>query len=190
MKCNTHFPLGAIKPKMKVESFCNWFFQCVSTASGRGKKKNVSYWLNYCCARCQAKSRFWTLVCCCDNQCIVSIADLEVQLLYSSNPPLNAHTESKFMLIFFCSCFAHHSIIISIIIYYRDAVDVKGLDKVATSDGISQGSIQTFIWVNGCYRGDGGTHCFWSFTQHSDVLLLRKFWSVVVLIHNVNIDGG
>lgn len=47
---------------------------------------------DYCCAGCQAKSRNWTLVRSCDNQGVVSIADLEVQLLYSRNPPLNART--------------------------------------------------------------------------------------------------
>ena len=73
---------------------------------------------------------------------------------------------------------------------YRDAVDMKGLDQVAMSDRISQGAVQTLVWVDGCYRGDGGTHCVRSLAQHGDILLLRKLGGVIVLIHNVDIDGG
>lgn len=73
---------------------------------------------------------------------------------------------------------------------YRDAVHMKGLDQVAMSNSISQGPIQTLIWVNGCYRSDGGTHRVWSLAQHCDILLLRKLRRVIVLVHNVNIDGG
>ena len=58
------------------------------------------------------------------------------------------------------------------------------------SDSISQGAVQTLIWVDGRYRGDGGAHCVWSLAQHCDVLLLGKLWGIVVLVHNVNIDGG
>lgn len=47
---------------------------------------------------------------------------------------------------------------------HRDAVDVKGLDQVALSDGIPQCAIQSLVQVNCCYRGDGGTHCVWSLT--------------------------
>ncbi len=67
---------------------------------------------------------------------------------------------------------------------------MKGLDQVAVSDSISQGPVQTLIWVDGCYRGDGGAHCVWSLAQHCDILLFRKLWGVIVLIHNANIDGG
>lgn len=73
---------------------------------------------------------------------------------------------------------------------YCDAVDVKGLDQVAMSDGVSQGAVQILIRVDGCYCGDGGPHRVRSFAQHSDVLLLGEFWSVIVLIHDLNIDGG
>lgn len=73
---------------------------------------------------------------------------------------------------------------------YRDVVNKEGLVQVSLSDSISQDAIQTLIWVNGCYCGNGGTHCFWSFAQHCDVLLLRKLWGVIILINNVNIDGS
>ncbi len=56
--------------------------------------KSVSHLHNYCCARCQAKSRIWTLVRSRDYQCVVSVADLIVQLLHGRNPPLNAHTRT------------------------------------------------------------------------------------------------
>lgn len=78
---------------------------------------------------------------------------------------------------------------ISAIMSHRDAVDVKGLDEVAASDGVSQSAIQTLIWVNGCYCGDGGTHRFGPLAQHCDILLLRKFWGIVILVHDANVYG-
>lgn len=54
-------------------------------------QKSVSCLHSYCCAGCQAKSRIWALVGRRDNQCVVSVADLVVQLFYCSDPPLNAH---------------------------------------------------------------------------------------------------
>lgn len=77
-----------------------------------------------------------------------------------------------------------------VFISYRNTVNMKGLDQVAMSDCISQGAIHSLIWVDGCYCGDSGPHCVWSLTQHCDILLLRKLWGVVILIHNVDVDGG
>lgn len=73
---------------------------------------------------------------------------------------------------------------------HRDAVYMKGLDQVSMSDGISQGAVQTLIWVDGRYCSDGGTHCVRALAQHCDILLLRELWGVIVLIHNVDVDGG
>lgn len=115
----------------------------------------------YCCAGCETKIRIWTLVGSRDNQCIVAIADLKVQLFYCRNPPLNAHTSRQtFIAFIFCSYY----ISVQQMTSHRDAVDVKGLDQVALSDGILQGAIQSLVWINGCYCGDGGTHCVRSLT--------------------------
>lgn len=73
---------------------------------------------------------------------------------------------------------------------HRDAVDVKGLDQVALRDGISQRAIPALIRVDGRYCGDSCTHCVGSLTQHGHVLLLRKLGSIVILIHDGNVDGG
>lgn len=73
---------------------------------------------------------------------------------------------------------------------HREAVDVKGLDQVALRDGISQGAIPALIRVDGRYCGDSCTHCVGSLAQHGHILLLRKLGSVVILIHDVNKDGG
>lgn len=73
---------------------------------------------------------------------------------------------------------------------HRNAVYMKGLHQVATSDSISQSAIQTLIGIDGCYCGDGGTYCVWPLAQHCDILLLRKLWGIIILVHNANIDGG
>lgn len=73
---------------------------------------------------------------------------------------------------------------------HREAVDVKGLDQVALRDGIPQGAIPALIRVDGRYCGNSCTHCVRSLAQHGHVLLLRKLGSVVILIHDVNVDGG
>lgn len=156
-------------------------------------ENSESHWHHYCRARCQAKCRIWALVRSCDDQRIVSVADLVVQLLYGCNPPLNAHT---------CTSHTEGSCLVLwggglqllVTLQYnsshRDAVYMKGLDQVAVSDSISQGAVQTLIWVDCCHCGDGGAHCVRSLAQHCDILLLRKLWGVIVLIHNVNVDGG
>lgn len=87
----------------------------------------------YCCAGCETKIRIWTLVGSCDNQRIVASADLKVQLFYCHNPPLNAHTSRQLIYLnFSCSYY----ISVQQMSSHRDAVDVKGLDQVALSDGI------------------------------------------------------
>lgn len=144
----------------------------------------------YCCAGCQAKSRIWALVCSGDNQCVVSVADLEVQLFYCSNPPLNTNARHTHKVMHWIYLFFIFFAVAYNMTTYRDAIYTKGLNQVALSDSISQGSVQTLIWVNGRYCGDGGTHCVRPFTQHCDILLLRKLGGVIVLIHNVNIDCG
>lgn len=73
---------------------------------------------------------------------------------------------------------------------HRDAVDVKGLNQVALRDGISQGAIPALVWVDGRYCGDSCTHCVGSLAQHGHILLLRELGSVVILIHDVNVDSG
>lgn len=78
----------------------------------------------------------------------------------------------------------------TLIMSHRGAVYIKGLDQVAASDSISQGTVQTLIRVAGFHRGDGGTHCVWPLAQNGDILLLGKLWGVIVLINNMNIDGG
>lgn len=62
--------------------------------------ESVSCLHSYCCAGCQAKSRIWALVGRRDNQCVVSVADLVVQLFYCSDPPLNAHHTHKVNVLF------------------------------------------------------------------------------------------
>lgn len=57
-------------------------------------------------------------------------------------------------------------------------------------DGISQGSVQALVGVDGRHSGDGGANCVRPLAQHRDILLFRKLWSVIVFIHNVNIDCG
>lgn len=115
----------------------------------------------YSCAGCETKITIWTLVGSRDNQRIVAIADLKVQLFYCRNPPLNAHTSRQLIYcIFSCSYY----ISVHQMASHRDAVDVKGLDQVALSDGIPQCAIQSLIRVNGCYCGDGCTHCVRSLT--------------------------
>ena len=119
----------------------------------------------------------------------MSITDLKVQLLYGSNSPLNENIiHKRLTYYFFAVVILHYSIGYSK--SHRDAVDMKGLDKVPVSNSISQGAIHTLIWVNGCYCGDGGSHCVWSLAQHGHILLLRKLWGVIVLVYNANIDGG
>lgn len=49
---------------------------------------------NYRCAGCQAESRLWTLIRSCDDQRVVSVADLIVQLLHGCNSPLNARAHT------------------------------------------------------------------------------------------------
>lgn len=73
---------------------------------------------------------------------------------------------------------------------YRDAVDIKGLDQVSLSDSITQSAIKTLVWVDGCNRGNGGAHSVRSLTENRDILFFRKLRSVIVFIHNADVDGG
>lgn len=73
---------------------------------------------------------------------------------------------------------------------HREAVDVKGLDQVAPRDGIPQGAVPALVRVDGRHCGDSRTHCVGSLAQHGHVLLLGKLGRVVILIHDVNVDGG
>lgn len=69
------------------------------------------------------------------------------------------HPDNSF-IVFYSGFYVHVQRMAS----HRDAVDVKGLDQVALSDGILQGAIQALVWVDGCYCGNGGTHCVRSLT--------------------------
>lgn len=88
------------------------------------------------------------------------------------------------------SLFVFSLLVKPVITSHREAVDVKGLDHVALSDGVTQGAVQTFVRVDGRHRGDGGSYSVRSLTQHRDVLLLWKLWGIVVLVHDMDIDGG
>lgn len=86
--------------------------------------------------------------------------------------------------------FFEFSFIIIIICFYRDRVDVEGLDQVAVGDGVSQGAVGPFVGVDGGHRGDGGAHSVGPLAQHGDVLLLRELGGVIVLVHDEHVHAG